>query len=121
VRILGQRGNSGDFATALGLTESTVSHHLTQLRKAGLVGSRTSRHERLSPTPPRRPVGAVHCARSQLLSTATAGGKNDGAHTTYAVTANDQKRRVVTGYSAVNHIVPQEKLSDCRRVRQISR
>jgi DNA-binding transcriptional ArsR family regulator len=31
--------NSGDFATALGLTESTVSHHLTELRKAGLVGS----------------------------------------------------------------------------------
>lgn len=31
--------NSGDLATALGLTESTVSHHLTQLRKAGLVDS----------------------------------------------------------------------------------
>ncbi len=29
--------NSGDLAAALGLTESTVSHHLTQLRKAGLV------------------------------------------------------------------------------------
>ncbi|HVQ49576.1 MAG TPA: helix-turn-helix domain-containing protein, partial [Mycobacterium sp.] len=31
--------NSGDLAAALGLTESTVSHHLTQLRKAGLVES----------------------------------------------------------------------------------
>jgi ArsR family transcriptional regulator len=31
--------NSGDLATALGLTESTVSHHLTQLRRAGLVES----------------------------------------------------------------------------------
>jgi ArsR family transcriptional regulator, arsenate/arsenite/antimonite-responsive transcriptional repressor len=30
---------SGDLATALGLSESTVSHHLTQLRKAGLVES----------------------------------------------------------------------------------
>ena len=31
--------NGGDLAAALGLTESTVSHHLTQLRKAGLVES----------------------------------------------------------------------------------
>ncbi|MGW0163491.1 Rv2640c family ArsR-like transcriptional regulator [Mycobacterium sp. NPDC003323] len=31
--------NSGDLAASLGLTESTVSHHLTQLRKAGLVVS----------------------------------------------------------------------------------
>ncbi len=30
---------SGDLATALGLSESTVSHHLTQLRKAGFVVS----------------------------------------------------------------------------------
>jgi ArsR family transcriptional regulator, arsenate/arsenite/antimonite-responsive transcriptional repressor len=30
---------SGDLADVLGLTESTVSHHLTQLRKAGLVNS----------------------------------------------------------------------------------
>lgn len=29
--------NSGDLAAALGLTESTVSHHLAQLRRAGLV------------------------------------------------------------------------------------
>lgn len=31
--------NSGDLAAALSLTESTVSHHLTQLRRAGLVES----------------------------------------------------------------------------------
>ena len=31
--------NGGDLAAALGLTESTVSHHLTQLRRAGLVDS----------------------------------------------------------------------------------
>jgi DNA-binding transcriptional ArsR family regulator len=31
--------NSGDLAAALGLTESTVSHHLGQLRRAGLVES----------------------------------------------------------------------------------
>jgi ArsR family transcriptional regulator, arsenate/arsenite/antimonite-responsive transcriptional repressor len=31
--------NSGDLAAALGLTESTVSHHLAQLRRAGLVDS----------------------------------------------------------------------------------
>lgn len=31
--------NSSDLARAVGLGESTVSHHLTQLRKAGLVQS----------------------------------------------------------------------------------
>lgn len=31
--------NSSDLATALSLTESTVSHHLTQLRRAGLLES----------------------------------------------------------------------------------
>lgn len=31
--------SSGELAAVLGLTESTVSHHLTQLRKAGLVAS----------------------------------------------------------------------------------
>jgi DNA-binding transcriptional ArsR family regulator len=31
--------NSGELAAAVGLTESTVSHHLGQLRKAGLVES----------------------------------------------------------------------------------
>ena len=31
--------NSGELAMAVALTESTVSHHLSQLRKAGLVES----------------------------------------------------------------------------------
>jgi DNA-binding transcriptional ArsR family regulator len=31
--------NSGELAAVLKLTESTVSHHLSQLRKAGLVES----------------------------------------------------------------------------------
>ena len=31
--------NSGDLSNALGLSESTVSHHLSQLRRAGLVES----------------------------------------------------------------------------------
>lgn len=31
--------NSGELAVLLGLTESTVSHHLTQLRRAGFVES----------------------------------------------------------------------------------
>jgi ArsR family transcriptional regulator, arsenate/arsenite/antimonite-responsive transcriptional repressor len=31
--------NSGDLAAVLGLTESTVSHHVGQLRRAGLVES----------------------------------------------------------------------------------
>ncbi len=31
--------NTSDLAAVLGLTESTVSHHLSQLRKAGLVES----------------------------------------------------------------------------------
>jgi DNA-binding transcriptional ArsR family regulator len=31
--------NSGELAAALGLPESTVSHHLSQLRNAGLVES----------------------------------------------------------------------------------
>lgn len=31
--------NSGELAAMLGISESTVSHHLTQLRKAGLVES----------------------------------------------------------------------------------
>ena len=30
---------SSDLATAVGVTESTVSHHLSQLRRAGLVES----------------------------------------------------------------------------------
>jgi ArsR family transcriptional regulator len=31
--------NTGDLAAVLGLTEPTVSHHLGQLRKAGLIES----------------------------------------------------------------------------------
>jgi ArsR family transcriptional regulator, arsenate/arsenite/antimonite-responsive transcriptional repressor len=31
--------NSGELAAVVGLTESTVSHHLSQLRRAGLVES----------------------------------------------------------------------------------
>lgn len=31
--------NSGDIARALGLSESTISHHLSQLRNAGFVES----------------------------------------------------------------------------------
>jgi DNA-binding transcriptional ArsR family regulator len=31
--------NGSDLASTLGLTESTVSHHLSQLRRAGLVES----------------------------------------------------------------------------------
>ncbi|MEU4341823.1 Rv2640c family ArsR-like transcriptional regulator [Nocardia sp. NPDC023852] len=31
--------NGGDLAAVVGLSESTVSHHLAQLRKAGLVSS----------------------------------------------------------------------------------
>lgn len=35
----GGEENSGELAAVLGLTESTVSHHLAQLRKAGIVES----------------------------------------------------------------------------------
>lgn len=31
--------NSGELASAIGISESTASHHLTQLRNAGLVES----------------------------------------------------------------------------------
>ena len=46
---------SGDLAVALGLSESTVSHHLTQLRKAGLVES------------DRRGMNVFHRARRDAL------------------------------------------------------
>jgi ArsR family transcriptional regulator, arsenate/arsenite/antimonite-responsive transcriptional repressor len=46
---------SGDLAVVLGLTESTVSHHLTQLRKAGLVES------------DRRGMNVFHRARRDAL------------------------------------------------------
>jgi len=35
----GAQQNSGELAAAIGVSESTVSHHLTQLRNAGLVES----------------------------------------------------------------------------------
>ena len=59
--------NSGDLAAALGLTESTVSHHLTPTpaRRTGRV--RTSWHERLSPTTPRCTRSTVRGPGPQLL------------------------------------------------------
>lgn len=46
---------SGDLAAGLGLAESTVSHHLTQLRKAGIVVS------------DRRGMNVFHRVRSDAL------------------------------------------------------
>jgi ArsR family transcriptional regulator len=46
---------SGDLATVLGLAESTVSHHLGQLRKAGIVVSE------------RRGMNVFHRVRSDSL------------------------------------------------------
>lgn len=48
--------NSGDLAAAVGLSESTVSHHLTQLRKAGLVESE------------RRGMSVFHRVRREAVS-----------------------------------------------------
>jgi ArsR family transcriptional regulator, arsenate/arsenite/antimonite-responsive transcriptional repressor len=48
--------NSGDLASALGLTESTVSHHVSQLRRAGLVESN------------RRGMNVYHRPRRDALS-----------------------------------------------------
>lgn len=47
--------NSSELAAAVALTESTVSHHLTQLRKAGLVES------------DRRGMNVYHRARRDAL------------------------------------------------------
>jgi DNA-binding transcriptional ArsR family regulator len=52
--------NSGDLAATLGLTESTVSHHMAQLRKAGLVES-DRRGMNVYHRPHRDAVGAL-CA-----------------------------------------------------------
>jgi DNA-binding transcriptional ArsR family regulator len=52
--------NSGDLAAVLGLTESTVSHHLSQLRRAGLVES-DRRGMNVYHRPHRDAVGAL-CA-----------------------------------------------------------
>jgi len=48
--------NSGDLSVAVGLSESTVSHHLGQLRKAGLVESE------------RRGMNTFHRARRDALT-----------------------------------------------------
>ncbi|WP_063045224.1 MULTISPECIES: Rv2640c family ArsR-like transcriptional regulator [Nocardia] len=48
--------NGGDLATRVGLSESTVSHHLGQLRKAGLVESE------------RRGMNIFHRARRDALA-----------------------------------------------------
>lgn len=47
--------NSRDLASVLGLTESTVSHHLSQLRNASLVESE------------RRGMNVIHTARRDAL------------------------------------------------------
>jgi DNA-binding transcriptional ArsR family regulator len=52
--------NSGDLATVLALTESTVSHHLSRLRQAGLVESER-RGMNVYHRPHRDAVGAL-CA-----------------------------------------------------------
>lgn len=52
--------NSGDLAELLGLTESTVSHHLAQLRRAGFVES-DRRGMNVYHRPGRDAVGAL-CA-----------------------------------------------------------
>ncbi|WP_249645478.1 Rv2640c family ArsR-like transcriptional regulator [Nocardia sputi] len=48
--------NGGDLAAAVGLSESTVSHHLGQLRKAGLVESE------------RRGMNTLHRSRRDALA-----------------------------------------------------
>lgn len=48
--------NGGDLAAAVGLSESTVSHHLGQLRKAGMVESE------------RRGMNTFHRARREALA-----------------------------------------------------
>jgi ArsR family transcriptional regulator len=52
--------NSGELAAVLGLTESTVSHHLAQLRRAGFVES-DRRGMNVYHRPGRDAVGAL-CA-----------------------------------------------------------
>ncbi|MFF3226650.1 Rv2640c family ArsR-like transcriptional regulator [Nocardia suismassiliense] len=48
--------NTGDLANTVGLAESTISHHLTQLRNAGLIASE------------RRGMNTYHRARRDALS-----------------------------------------------------
>ncbi len=65
--------NSGDLAAALGVTESTVSHHLSQLRKAGLVLSERRGMNVFHRAHPEGRGRAVHRARPELLSIARGG------------------------------------------------
>ena len=58
--------NGGVLAAALGLTESTVSHHLSQLRRAGLVES-DRRGMNVYHRPHSDAVAALWRPRSQLL------------------------------------------------------
>lgn len=48
--------NGGELAEAVGLSESTVSHHLSQLRKAGLIHSE------------RRGMNVIHRAHRDALA-----------------------------------------------------
>lgn len=57
----------GELAAAVGLSESTVSHHLTQLRKSRIHRLRTPRYERAPSGPSRRSDRTVHRARPELL------------------------------------------------------
>ncbi|HPY26126.1 MAG TPA: helix-turn-helix domain-containing protein, partial [Mycobacterium sp.] len=50
--------NSGQLAAAIGVGESTISHHLTQLRNAGLVES-TRRGMNVYHRPRRAAVAAL--------------------------------------------------------------
>ena len=59
--------NSGDLATALGLTESTVSHHLTQLRRAGLIESERRFMNVYPPSPRLRRRSTMYRFGPQLL------------------------------------------------------
>ncbi|WP_043651053.1 Rv2640c family ArsR-like transcriptional regulator [Nocardia thailandica] len=52
----GGERNSGELATAVGIAESTVSHHLTQLRNAGMVSSE------------RRGMNTFHRSRREALT-----------------------------------------------------
>ena len=51
--------NSGELAAALGLSESTVSHHLAQLRRAGFVES-DRRGMHVYHRPARDAIGALY-------------------------------------------------------------
>lgn len=56
-----------DLATAVGLSEPTVSHHLGQLKKAGMVLPQAPRHECLLPGPRRRSASFTAGPRPDML------------------------------------------------------